>query len=164
MYLTSSRERMPPPNCTGTSTARRMSENACTFTGTSAASPTTCPKAPSKFTTWSHSAPSSTQCRAIAEGSWLKTVSALGSPWRSRTQAPLRKSIAGNTITRYHQKISGLNSIHRPAVTSRDNGPLQAARSSTVRIKLVRIRRPTCWLFSGWHWMPQRLPDCSTLA
>ena len=51
--------------------------------------------APSRFTTCSHSAPWSAQRRATAAGSSPNTVCAAGSPCRSRTTCPWRRSIAG---------------------------------------------------------------------
>ena len=82
--------RMPPPSCTGTSTAATMRATASMFTGDPV-------RAPSRSTTWIRSAPIAAHWRATPSGSSEYTVSLAKSPCISRTQRPLIRSIAGIT-------------------------------------------------------------------
>ena len=84
----SARVRMPPPSCTGTETAPRISPTAAWFT----ALPET---APFRSTTWIQWKPPSTQARAWAAGEVLNTVAVARSPWTTLTHWPSFRSMAG---------------------------------------------------------------------
>src|SRR5690606_21966546 len=85
-----SRSRMPPPICTGMSsaTALMMDLMAASFLGLPAT-------APFRSTRCRRLAPCSSHCVAMAAGSSEKMVASSRSPWRRRTQRPSFRSMAG---------------------------------------------------------------------
>ena len=83
--------RMPPPNCAGTLHLDKIASTGAAFTG----SPS---NAPFRSTRCSHSHPASTNSRACAAGSVLKTVDLSISPRNRRTALPSFRSIAGYRI------------------------------------------------------------------
>ena len=80
--------RMPPPSWAGTVVALRIASTTAPFTGSPA-------NAPFRSTKCNHSQPSSTNARACAVGSVLKTVVCAMSPLKRRTALPSLRSMAG---------------------------------------------------------------------
>ena len=138
--------RMPPPSCSGMSTASSMAPTAPALTGLPA-------NAPSRSTMWSQAKPAAAKARACAGGSSEKTVARAMSPCTRRTHAPPLRSMAGKRITAPRPATgpsdpcssSGRRSIGRPRTHTWDACP--SARSREIR--RARWRPPASRARSG---------------